>query len=178
MIDNKLIFQSSRLGFRTWDSSDLDELARMNADTEVMRYFPATQSREQSREFIHKMQQHQAVHGFCYFAVVELESDDFVGFIGACHQVYDAPFTPCVDIGWRLLTPYWGKGYAQEGAKAILDFLSKFHLDSIYAVAPELNLPSIKVMERIGMTRIGTFHHPALINTQLSSCVYFFKSMK
>ena len=178
MNDNKYIFQSSRLGFRTWDLSDLDKLARTNADAEVMRYFPATQSREQSREFILKMQQHHAVHGFCYFAVVELESDEFVGFIGACHQDFEAPFTPCVDLGWRLLPEFWGKGYAQEGANAVLVFLEKFDLNEVYAVAPSANVPSIKVMERIGMTRRGEFRHPALVDSpDLVDCVYYSKAL-
>ncbi len=48
--------------------------------------------------------------GYCYFATDELTSGKFIGFIGLMYQNYEADFTPCVDIGWRLAKKYWGKG--------------------------------------------------------------------
>jgi RimJ/RimL family protein N-acetyltransferase len=172
------IFESSRLGFRVWEESDLGAFSRMNADEDVMRFFPSVQTREQSRAFIERVQNHQQTHGFCYFVVDELTSGDFIGFIGASHQDFEAPFTPCVDLGWRLLPEFWGKGYAQEGANAVLVFLEKFDLNAVYAVAPSANVPSIKVMERIGMTRRGEFRHPALVDSpDLVDCVYYSKAL-
>jgi len=173
------LFQSSRLGFRTWNDTDLDELSRMNADVDVMRFFPSVQTREQSIAFIDRMQQHHEKYGFCYFAVEELSSGHLIGFIGANNQDFEAPFTPCVDLGWRLLPDFWGNGYAHEGANAVLVFLEKFDLKEVYAVAPNANVPSIKVMERIGMTRRGEFRHPALVDSpDLVDCVYYSKALK
>ncbi len=173
------IFESSRLGFRVWEESDLDAFSRMNADEDVMRFFPSVQTREQSRAFIERMQEHQQTHGFCYFVVDELTSGDFIGFIGASHQDFEAPFTPCVDLGWRLLPAFWGKGYAQEGAKAVMVYLEHFNLKEVYAVAPSANTSSIKAMEGIGMIKRGEFQHPALVQIpRLVDCVYYHKSLK
>ncbi|MBI1266272.1 MAG: GNAT family N-acetyltransferase [Cryomorphaceae bacterium] len=175
--DKKYIFESARLGFRTWNETDLDELSRMNADVDVMRFFPSVQTREQSRLFLERMQQHQDEFGFCYFAVEELISRKFIGFIGACQQTYEAPFTPCTDVGWRLLPAFWGKGYAQEGALGTMDFLKRAGVDEVFAVAPEVNLPSIRVMERAGMKRQAVFKHPHLNDSPLATCVYWSKSL-
>ncbi len=114
------IFTSQRLGFRNWLDSDLPKMAAINADEEVMRFFPSTQTKAKTEEFIKRMQAQFEKHGFCYFAVEILESKALIGFIGLSEQTYKADFTPCVDIGWRLGRTHWGKGYATEGAKRVL----------------------------------------------------------
>lgn len=168
------LFTSERLGFREWRLDDLPKLVALNSNREVMRYFPTLQSREQSLTFIERMQVHQQEFGFCYFVVEDLSDGRFVGFIGTCHQTYIAPFTPCIDIGWRLLPDEWGKGFAVEGALATLKFLSKLKIEVVYAIAPKINLPSIRVMEKIGMRFEGTFDHPGLTSfPELQECVYY-----
>lgn len=157
------IFTSARLGFRNWRPADVSAMAAINADPEVMRYFPATQNQEQTAAFIQRMQQLYAAKGFCYFAVETLADEDFIGFIGLAWQEYAAPFTPCVDVGWRLKPEAWGYGYATEGGKRCLDFaFNDLGLEQVIATAPLANVKSIKVMQQIGMQPLLQFKHPAL----------------
>lgn len=174
-MNNKYIFKSQRLGFRNWKYSDTDKLFALNSDKEVMEFFPYLPSLEQTKTLIERMQNQFEKNGFCYFAVDILETDEFIGFIGIIEQTYEADFTPCVDIGWRLDKKYWNKGYASEGAKRCLEFaFEDKKLKSIKAIAPKINLKSRKVMEKIGMKYVKDFKHPALINDkQLETCVLY-----
>lgn len=174
-MNNKYIFISQRLGFRTWKDSDTDKLFAINSDKEVMEFFPHLPSLEQTKDFIDRMQNQFKKNGFCYFAVDVLETESFIGFIGIAEQTFEADFTPCVDIGWRLDKKYWNKGYASEGAKRCLEFaFEKIGLESIKAVAPKINLKSRKIMDKIGMKYIKDFKHPALKdNTRLGNCVLY-----
>ncbi len=169
------LFTSERLGFRNWQNSDFDAFAAMNADADVMQFFPKILNGEGSVRLMQRLAQHFDEKGYTYFVVDILETSECIGFIGMCNQKYEAPFTPCVDIGWRLAKPFWGKGYATEGAKRCLEYaFETLHLKKIYAVASTINLPSIRVMEKIGMQKAGTFIHPELVdNERLRECVYY-----
>jgi len=170
------IFTSARLGFRNWKSSDLDVMATMNADKDVMEFFQSTQSREKTNDFIKKMQKQFAENGFCYFAVDLLETNEFIGFIGLSKQEYNAGFeTPFVDIGWRLSKSAWNKGYATEGAKRCLEYAFKtLKLETIYSIATSKNVKSIRVMEKIGMKKYSTFLHPLIADdSKLKECVAY-----
>lgn len=169
------IFQSERLKFRNWKASDLDLLHAINSDDEVMEYFPFKPSREDTAAFIERMQKQYEEKGFCYFAVELIENNAFIGFIGLSVQNFEADFTPCVDIGWRLSKDFWFKGYATEGAKACLEFgFNQIQLDHIVSMAPVVNEKSIAVMEKIGMQQVQYFEHPKLNDYKwLQKCVLF-----
>lgn len=172
------LIKTNRLGLRNWKESDITPMTALNQDEEVMRFFPSTVDYNATSEFVKRMQKHQEDYGFCYFAVDILATGEFIGFIGLCHQTYESPYTPHVDIGWRLARSSWGNGYATEGAKACLDFaFSVMKLDRIYSVATEMNTPSIHVMQKIGMQKIDTFDHPKLLNDdRLRRCVLYNKT--
>ncbi|WP_291725379.1 GNAT family N-acetyltransferase [Bernardetia sp.] len=174
-MNNKYIFTSKRLGFRNWLPSDTEKLFKLNSDKEVMEFFPFLPSLEQTEALIEKMTSQFEKYGFCYFAVDELETNEFIGFIGIAEQNFEADFTPCVDIGWRLDKKYWGKGYASEGAKRCLEFaFEEKGLDAIKSVAPKINQKSIRVMEKIGMQHVKDFKHPALKDDKrLETCVLY-----
>lgn len=175
MSNFEFLFSSQNLGFRNWKNSDIDALHAINSDPDVMRYFPALLSREQTEAFLERMQKQFDNKGYCYFAVEHLLDRQVIGFIGLMWQDYVAPFTPCVDIGWRLNPLYWGKGYATEGAKACLNYaFDVLRLETIYSVATAVNLKSIHVMEKIGLSRRGEFIHPRLKDNEcLRRCVYY-----
>lgn len=157
------LFTSQRLGFRPWTTDDLDNMAVINADPEVMRYFPKTYDVKGTRDFIERMHTEFSNNGFCYFATEILETQELIGFIGLFEQSFEAEFNPCVDIGWRLSKKEWGKGYATEGAKACLDFgFTTMELSIIMAICPVINVPSENVMKKIGMEKQLTFKHPNL----------------
>ena len=90
----------------------------MNADPRVMEYFAATLSRAESDAGVDWIHAHFGLHGFGLFAAELRETNAFIGFIGLSIPSFEAHFTPCVEIGWRLAHEHWKKGYATEGARA------------------------------------------------------------
>lgn len=169
------IFTSERLGFRNWTDDDILLMSAINADPEVMEFFPSVVTSEQTAAFIQRMKDMFATNGYCYFAVDRLEDNTFIGFIGLCHQDYEAPFTPCVDIGWRLNKKSWLKGFATEGAKRCLQYaFEDLLLNNIKSIAPAINAKSIHVMQKLGMQKQLDFIHPKLKdNKRLKHCVCY-----
>lgn len=170
------LFTSDRLGFRNWTSADIEKMAEINANPQVMEFFPKIQTYTQTSAFVERMQQMFADTGFCYFAVEKLEDAELIGFIGLAEQKFEAAFTPCVDIGWRLHPDAWYKGYATEGAKTCLKYAFRvLKLDKVYAMAPVINVKSIEVMKKIGMRQNSFFeNHPYLLNDErLKKCVLY-----
>ncbi|MCV0428884.1 MAG: GNAT family N-acetyltransferase [Roseibium sp.] len=163
----KIYLETSRLYLRAWQQEDVDPFADMCADPEVMRYFPSTMSREKSEELIERAIDKQASDGFCMAPVEVKETGEFLGFVGLNRPSYGKPlpFDPCVEIGWRLKQSSWGKGFASEAAEAWLRFgFEAIGLAEIVAFTIPANVPSQKVMRRLGMVRDldGDFLHPAL----------------
>ena len=130
-----------------------------------MKFFPNPLTREQSDRLIDRIEAsfEQRNFGLC---AVELQSDhSLLGFIGLSVPNFHAPFTPCVEIGWRLAAHTWGNGFATEGARAIAAYaFDTLNLDSIVSFTTEQNIPSRRVMEKIGMTfnPADGFDHPNL----------------
>ncbi|MFY0629535.1 MAG: GNAT family N-acetyltransferase [Flavobacteriaceae bacterium] len=174
-MDSTYIFISERLGFRNWKESDIEPLFKINSDPKVMEFFPSTQTLNQTKNFIKRMQDQYSSKGFCYFAVDTLHDNSFIGFIGISEQNFEADFTPCIDIGWRLSQNQWGKGYATEGAKRCLEFaFNTLNLESIKAICPSVNQKSERVMNKLGMTREYAFNHPLLKDHKtLEECILY-----
>jgi len=168
-------FKSERLGFRNWKLGDVEAMAAISADPTVMEFFPGTQSKEHVQGFIERMQAEFKEYGFCYFAVDRLEDGEMIGFIGLHNVTFEASFTPCVDIGWRLSPKAWGRGYATEGAKRCLEYaFNDLKLEAVKAIAPAINIKSINVMKKIGMYEVEIFKHPLLEGDErLEECVLF-----
>lgn len=161
---NKMIyFQTERLILRDWKQADIEPFICMNQNEEVMRYFPKTLTKEQSLHFIEKIQAEFDERGHGLYAVEERESEEFIGYIGLHQATFDADFTPCTEIGWRLKRDAWGKGYATEAAKACLSYgFDVLDLKTIYSFTAKINQPSRNVMNKIGMSFIKEFNHPNL----------------
>lgn len=169
------IFKSARLGFRDWLEGDIDKLTNINMDPQVMEFFPAVQSQERTRQFVKRMKELFVEKGFCYFAVEELNTNEFIGFIGLSVQNFESDFTPCIDIGWRLHTNKWNKGFATEGARRCIDYaFNDLKLKSVHAITPKVNAASVRVMQKIGMKELKLFNHPLLgSNERLQECVLY-----
>ena len=172
---NSYLFKSTRLGFRNWQLSDLEPMSAINADPEVMRFFPSTLGQAETRDFIIRMKQQYDNFGFTYFATELLGTGEFIGFIGLSNQDFKSQWTPFIDIGWRLGRKFWGQGLATEGAIRVLQFgFEQLEIKEIFASAPTVNHPSIRLMSKIGMTRIGEFNHPRLADfPELEKCELF-----
>jgi RimJ/RimL family protein N-acetyltransferase len=137
----------------------------MNADERVMEFLPSVLTREESDARVHRIDQHFAEHGFGLWAVEAPGVADFIGFTGLAVAQFTAPFTPCVEIGWRLAAEHWGRGYATEAARAAVRYaFDELQLDEIVSFTVPQNVASRRVMEKLGMTRSPSedFDHPLL----------------
>jgi ribosomal-protein-alanine N-acetyltransferase len=155
--------ETERLLLRRWRDSDREPFAALNADPEVMRHFPAPLSRADSDAMVERIRASFEEHGYGLYAVERRDEGDFIGFVGLAQLTYDAHFTPAVEIGWRLARHAWGRGYATEAARAVVDHaFGPLGLAELVSVTAPINEPSWRVMERIGMTRdpAEDFHHP------------------
>lgn len=157
-----------RLLMRAWRDEDRQPFAAMNADPQVMRFFPSLlQSHESDALVSHYREQH-AERGFTVWALEVAESArgpaPFIGFTGLSIPSFQAPFehsNPLVEVGWRLSPHWWGMGLASEAARAALAYgFDVVGLDEIVSFTVPANEPSWRVMERIGMTRSQEFDHP------------------
>jgi RimJ/RimL family protein N-acetyltransferase/pimeloyl-ACP methyl ester carboxylesterase len=160
-----LFIQTRRLILRPWREEDLPAYATLNADPRVMEYFPSTLSKEESDRQARSIIKHIQENGWGFWVVEAPGVADFIGFIGLEKVDFSAPFTPAVEIGWRLAFDYWGHGYAAEGARAALQYgFEKLQLNQIVSFTAIGNKPSRRVMEHIGMRRSAAddFDHPKL----------------
>jgi RimJ/RimL family protein N-acetyltransferase len=154
-----------RLLLREWRNADRAPFAAMNADPAVMEFFPALQSREMSDASIDHWLDQFALQGWSNWAVELRATGEFIGFVGLSVPRRTLPFSPCVEIGWRLGRAYWGRGYASEAAMASLACgFGQLGLQEIVSFTALANLRSRAVMERIGMRNAqADFEHPALV---------------
>jgi RimJ/RimL family protein N-acetyltransferase len=121
--------------------------------------------REQSDNEAARIRQGLLNRDFGLWAVEAPGTANFIGFTGLAVPRFEAHFTPCVEIGWRLAFDYWGRGYATEAASAVLSYaFETLGLQEVVAFTVPANRRSIAVMERIGMTTspADDFQHPAL----------------
>ena len=166
-----------RLLLRRWHERDLPAFAGLNADPRVTAFLPKPLTRSESDMMVERIEAHFDRHGFGLWAVEVVGGapggeaasvpggSPCVGFVGLAVPSFQAHFTPCVEIGWRLAYGHWGRGYAVEAARAALDSaFGQLKLDEVVSFTTPANRRSWGVMERLGMTRTPAddFQHPAL----------------
>ena len=157
------MIRTPRLVLRAWRDSDVEAFAAMNGDARVMAYFPQCLSASQSAASARRIRNHFAEHGFGYWVVEAPGVAPFIGVSGLLHTRFDAPFTPCIEIGWRFCQSAWRQGYATEAARAALAYgFDSLGLAEIVSFTVPDNFRSILLMERLGFARdgAGDFDHP------------------
>jgi RimJ/RimL family protein N-acetyltransferase len=130
-----------------------------------MEYLPKILDRSESDALVARIRQHFAEYGFAPWALEITRTATFIGLAGLSIARFQAHFTPCVEIGWRLARSYWGYGYATEAARAALQYgFTRLDLHEIVAFTTPANLRSRAVMERLGLVYDpdDDFDHPAL----------------
>lgn len=174
------ILQTKRLTLRQWQPSDYAIFAQMNADPEVMRYFPKLLSAQLSDRIANKCQQLIEDNGWGFWAVsvkdAHEQNEVFIGMVGLNQVHTDMPFAPTVEIAWRLHKHYWRQGYALEAAQAALRFaFDELELDEVVAFTALINEPSQRLMQRLGMRDTqDDFYHPMLAaNNKLAQHVLY-----
>jgi RimJ/RimL family protein N-acetyltransferase len=156
---------TARTRLRLWNAADRALFAALNADPEVMRHFPEVLSRAQSGALVDRIEAHFVRHGFGLWALELPGLAPFAGFVGLAVPGFQAAFTPCVEIGWRLAREHWGHGYVSEAAAAVLAFgFDRLALPEIVSFTVPQNVRSRRVMERLGMSHDprDDFDHPSL----------------
>ncbi|GJM11752.1 MAG: N-acetyltransferase [Pseudohongiella sp.] len=167
--------ETARVTLRQWERDDYIQFAKMNADAEVMRYFPSTLSIEESDAFTKRLDDKLVENGWGFWVAERKEDQAFLGLVGL-NYVDDLPIPSCVEVGWRLARAYWGEGYATETAVASLHFaFSVLNLDRVAAFTAVDNLPSRRLMSRLGMVdRLENFQHPRVADgSALKEHVYY-----
>jgi RimJ/RimL family protein N-acetyltransferase len=154
---------TERLILRRWRDDDREPFAALNADPVVMEHFVAPLSREQSDDFVDRIEAHFDEHGWGLWAVEVAATGAFTGYVGLWRASFPAPFTPAVEVGWRLAHEHWGHGYAPEAAQAAVeDGFARFGFDEIVSFTAVGNVRSRRVMQKIGMQTnpAEDFDHP------------------
>ncbi len=157
--------RTERLYLRRWLASDRLPFAQMNRDPRVVEFLPGPLAQAESDAVLARIESHFNQHGFAQWAVEIPGVTSFAGFIGLSIPRFEAHFTPCIEVGWRLDAAFWNHGYATEGAQATLAF--GFHwlkAKEIVSFTVPLNVRSRRVMEKLGMTHSADddFDHPLL----------------
>ena len=157
-----------RLLLRGWQTTDLRGFAALNADPEVMRYFPSVMSRAQSDAMARRIQAHFALHGFGQWVLERREQPGLIGALGLQQVNFEAAFTPAVEIGWRLQRAHWRQGYAREAAEAVLAYafeslqLKQLFLDVCLSCCKLHRSPSRKALLWFRAHRKSGEVHPEL----------------
>ncbi|MBL8618146.1 MAG: GNAT family N-acetyltransferase [Deltaproteobacteria bacterium] len=166
--------QTPRLLLRPPGPADLPATCAMNADPEVMRFFPAPMRPDEVELMLGRIDAHFARCGFGFWAVERRDNAAVIGLIGLVEVTFALPGRPCpppagarppVEVGWRLVSSAWGQGFAREGATAALRFAFEgIALPEVLSFTVPANTRSWGLMERLGLRRdpAGGFEHPRL----------------
>jgi RimJ/RimL family protein N-acetyltransferase len=159
----KVFIETERLILREWVESDESPYIALNADQAAMEFFPSVKTPGETLAQIVRLQNGIAERGYGFFAVERKDNNKFIGFTGLSHPGFEAEFTPCVEIGWRLSKENWGHGFATEAATACVKFgFDNLNVNEIYAFTAASNIRSERVMQKIGMTKQGYFDEPTI----------------
>lgn len=154
--------ETERLILRSWKPEDLPLFAAINKDERVMKFFPAPLTGDETAAFYQRIQDEFERTGWGLYAVELKASGVFIGFVGLHEVGFKADFTPAVEIGWRLAADFHNYGYATEAAAEVLKIAKRHGITKLYSFTAEINKPSERVMQKIGMKKFGTFSHPNL----------------
>jgi RimJ/RimL family protein N-acetyltransferase len=155
--------RTHRLLLRRWQDADRAPFADLNADAEVMRYFPAPLGRAESDALAGRADALFDSHGYGLWALERLGTGEFLGFTGLAPMPAGIPGAGGVEVGWRLARSAWGNGLATEAAAAAVRFgFDSVGLAELNSITAVVNIRSRRVMERLGMTAADEFDHPRL----------------
>ena len=156
------MLHTKRLLLRQWGEEDLPSFSQMSRDKDVMEFYPKLLTKEESDNMARTIQSLITERGWGLWAVEIPNQEAFIGYVGLHVPKDNLPFSPCVEIGWRLAKEHWGKGYATEAATECLRYaFFELDLDEVVSFTTLLNLRSQKVMQKIGMSNTkNNFLHP------------------
>lgn len=157
---------TERLLLRQWKATDFDAFVKLNANAEVMRFFPSTLTPLQSIELARHLAAELELNAWGMWAVEQKSTGEFIGMVGLQQRtaedgILDSSF---IEIAWRIDQRFWGKELAPEAARAVLKYaFLTLNLESVYSLTALRNEPSIRVMQKLDMLNLNSdFQHPKL----------------
>lgn len=156
------MLKTNRLLLRQWTDDDFFVFSEMCSDKDVMEFFPKLQTQKESLEMAKRIQSLIHERGWGLWAVEIPDQDKFIGFVGLHIPKDSMPFSPCIEIGWRLSRQHWGKDYATEAAKVALEYaFNTLNTHEVVSFTTVANIRSRAVMQKIGMRDSKqNFMHP------------------
>jgi len=151
---------TQRLVLRRWQPDDLDRFAALNADPEVMRYFPSTYDRSATEAMISAWEAKIDRQGFGLWAVERVEDGALLGMAGLNPVPPGIITGEGLEVGWRLARHAWGYGYATESGRAAIDVARRIGARSVWSFTTVGNERSQAVMRRLGLSFVRSFDHP------------------
>lgn len=139
-----------RLTLREMTNADLDDMAALLGDKNVMRYYPRPKTRSEAQEWIARNRRRYREHGFGLWIINLRSNGDFVGDCGLTVQHIDGADE--IEVGYHVRASMQGKGYATEAASAARDFARDvLGVRRLIAIIHPLNMPSRRVAAKIGL---------------------------
>ena len=156
--------KTPRTLLRQWKAEDFKPFAALNADPKVNEFYPSVLETDRSNSIADRFKSLIEENGWGFWAVELIEEKRFIGFVGLNRPDYELPVKPCLEVGWRLATQYWGRGLATEAATEAINYgFNSLEDEQIYAFTSVSNKRSRAVMERLGMQNMqSNFNHPML----------------
>lgn len=151
-----IFLETNRLIVKAPSLEDFDNLYALQSDADVMKYIgKGVRTKEEVMTGLEKSLLHQAKHGFSLGCVYEKESETFVGRAGLIYLGYDDTQAD-IEVGYGLVKSAWGKGYATELAKALIQWgFNHLSVDKLVAVIMPENDGSRHVLEKADMKYVG-----------------------
>jgi RimJ/RimL family protein N-acetyltransferase len=158
-----VIIETERLILRNWKKEDTLPFIEICADRKVMEFLSEPLTPDEVKVTISRIRDHFKKHGFGLYAVEKRETKSFIGFTGFMIPNFEHFFTPCVEIGWRIKSTEWKKGYATEAAMGCLNYgFNKLSFEKVHSFTSIHNMASQRVMQKIRLKDKGRFYHPML----------------
>src|SRR3989442_15492062 len=159
----QVFLETDRLVLRRFTMADADNLVRLDADPDVMRFVTGgiPPSREEiENEFLPAfLGYYQRYEGYGFWAAIEKATGEFLGWFHFRPRADAAPGE--VELGYRLRKSAWGNGYATEGSRALIrKGFTEFGVQRVVAETMAVHTASRRVMEKAGLTLVRTFHQP------------------
>lgn len=159
----QVFLETERLTLRRFTADDVENLVELDSDPDVMRYInggrPTPRDEIENDVLPAFLAYYERDDGYGFWAAVEKSTGRFVGWFHL-RPAQDAPPGE-VELGYRLRASAWGKGYATEGSRALVDKgFAELGVERVFATTMTVNVASRRVVEKAGLRFVRTFHQP------------------